>query len=318
MKQTNPSSNPFVIGTSGQIDHGKTTLVKALTGVDTDRFIDEKIGEHWAVDETPESFSRLMQHIATTPRFKPHFERALSDWRLYSKSEGVVVADIGAGVGWTSAFLCNLPTVKKIYIIEPSLERFNKIEHVLRHFNCDFNKIKLIRNDFKNFTLPEKIDIFILSASLHHCLNSEMENLFNNIKKNLSENSYFQYNNYLGKNVKVKFVPKVVIINEHFINKIVFLKRYLFYFLSLLRLKKPKYDWNNNKVGPGNWNAYNFHDNEHHRTKDEVTNIFKDHGFDYKIHVHNDSLLDKSIYKNKINFLKPLYYYYAILTLKKK
>ena len=43
VKQTTPSSNPFVIGTSGHIDHGKTTLVKALTGVDTDRFIEEKI-----------------------------------------------------------------------------------------------------------------------------------------------------------------------------------------------------------------------------------------------------------------------------------
>ncbi|MEZ5423564.1 MAG: selenocysteine-specific translation elongation factor [Pyrinomonadaceae bacterium] len=31
-----------VIGTAGHIDHGKTTLVKALTGVDTDRLPDEK------------------------------------------------------------------------------------------------------------------------------------------------------------------------------------------------------------------------------------------------------------------------------------
>ncbi len=32
----------LVIGTSGHIDHGKTTLVKALTGVDADRFEEEK------------------------------------------------------------------------------------------------------------------------------------------------------------------------------------------------------------------------------------------------------------------------------------
>jgi selenocysteine-specific elongation factor len=33
---------PFVLGTAGHIDHGKTTLVKALTGVDCDRLVEEK------------------------------------------------------------------------------------------------------------------------------------------------------------------------------------------------------------------------------------------------------------------------------------
>ncbi len=32
----------FIVGTAGHIDHGKTRLVKALTGVDTDRLIEEK------------------------------------------------------------------------------------------------------------------------------------------------------------------------------------------------------------------------------------------------------------------------------------
>src|SRR5947207_13441105 len=33
---------PYIIGTAGHIDHGKTTLVKALTGQDTDRLKEEK------------------------------------------------------------------------------------------------------------------------------------------------------------------------------------------------------------------------------------------------------------------------------------
>lgn len=33
---------PIVIGTAGHIDHGKTTLVRALTGIDTDRLKEEK------------------------------------------------------------------------------------------------------------------------------------------------------------------------------------------------------------------------------------------------------------------------------------
>src|SRR5688572_25845593 len=31
-----------VLGTAGHIDHGKTSLVKALTGIDTDRLLEEK------------------------------------------------------------------------------------------------------------------------------------------------------------------------------------------------------------------------------------------------------------------------------------
>jgi hypothetical protein len=32
----------MLIGTAGHVDHGKTALIKALTGVDTDRLAEEK------------------------------------------------------------------------------------------------------------------------------------------------------------------------------------------------------------------------------------------------------------------------------------
>lgn len=35
-------SRGFVIGTAGHIDHGKTALIRALTGIDTDRLEEEK------------------------------------------------------------------------------------------------------------------------------------------------------------------------------------------------------------------------------------------------------------------------------------
>ena len=31
-----------IIGTAGHVDHGKTTLIKALTGIETDRLAEEK------------------------------------------------------------------------------------------------------------------------------------------------------------------------------------------------------------------------------------------------------------------------------------
>jgi selenocysteine-specific elongation factor len=36
------TTRPFVIGTAGHVDHGKSTLVKALTGIDPDRLAEEK------------------------------------------------------------------------------------------------------------------------------------------------------------------------------------------------------------------------------------------------------------------------------------
>src|SRR5580704_14965271 len=39
---TPPPMRHFVLGTAGHVDHGKTTLVRALTGVDTDRLPEEK------------------------------------------------------------------------------------------------------------------------------------------------------------------------------------------------------------------------------------------------------------------------------------
>ena len=34
--------NHLILGTAGHIDHGKTALIKALTGIDTDRLKEEK------------------------------------------------------------------------------------------------------------------------------------------------------------------------------------------------------------------------------------------------------------------------------------
>src|SRR5437879_351009 len=39
---TEPSMKSIIVGTAGHIDHGKTALVKALTGIDADRLEEEK------------------------------------------------------------------------------------------------------------------------------------------------------------------------------------------------------------------------------------------------------------------------------------
>ncbi|MDH4038977.1 MAG: GTP-binding protein, partial [Candidatus Krumholzibacteria bacterium] len=41
-KTTAPAARHFILGTAGHVDHGKTELVRALTGHDTDRLKEEK------------------------------------------------------------------------------------------------------------------------------------------------------------------------------------------------------------------------------------------------------------------------------------
>ena len=54
----------MIIGTAGHIDHGKTALVKALTGIDADRLAEEKrrgitIDLGFAYTDTPAWHVRL-------------------------------------------------------------------------------------------------------------------------------------------------------------------------------------------------------------------------------------------------------------------
>src|SRR5918992_186419 len=41
---------PYIIGTAGHIDHGKTSLIKALTGQDTDRLIKNMLAGAHGID----------------------------------------------------------------------------------------------------------------------------------------------------------------------------------------------------------------------------------------------------------------------------
>ena len=45
------------------------------------RYVDEKLAEHWDINENPKSFSKMLNHISITTNFKAHFEKELSSVR---------------------------------------------------------------------------------------------------------------------------------------------------------------------------------------------------------------------------------------------
>ena len=281
-----------------------------------EKSINEKLPDHWNIKNDGTNFENLLNHVYNTTNFKNFLFPALNPEIFKHVPGGLTVADIGAGVGWVSAFIANLPTVKKLYILEPSLERFKIIPNVLKKFGCNLNKVEILNQDFTNVKLNSKIDIFILCAAIHHCLDSDIDELFKGIKKYTNFTKTYEYNDYLNRKNEIKFKPKILILNEHYLNSLVLYKRYTYYILSKIGLRKKIYDWNNNPVGPGNWNSYYHFDGEHNRTKKEIINIFKKYNFDYKINEFKHSLLDKKIYNHNFKFVKPLIYYNAILTQK--
>ncbi|MBF0171426.1 MAG: hypothetical protein HQK87_10145, partial [Nitrospinae bacterium] len=107
-----------------------------------ERFVNEKLAAHWQVDETDESFKRLLYHLEVKTNFKPYFEIAMnkvfvpdSDLTSIIKQKGAITAaDIGAGVAWTSAMLAKNPNVKEVYSVEPSQNRLQHGKYVIKHF----------------------------------------------------------------------------------------------------------------------------------------------------------------------------------------
>ena len=252
------------------------------------RFKDEKVALHWQVDETDKSFSRLLYHLEKKTNFKPYFEKALravstDDKRMAKKA--MVVADIGAGVCWTSAILANQPYVNHVYAIEPSEERLKSARFVIKHFKVPENKITLIKGTFAEPKVPENADLILLCGALHHCYNEDIPVLFANIKNLLAKGG------------------KVLIANDHYVNLFWVVIRFLS-FIKNFKNRKEK------GMSLTNLRAPDLFSGEHWRTRKEIEDIFSTQGFKASIFIHDGDLC-----KDKPTFFRRLgwHYYYAIL-----
>ena len=272
-----------------------------------EKYKSEDLGDHWKVDETKSSFIKLLNHLCISSNNYQFFNEAISNYLLFDKTKDIIVADLGAGIGWTSAILALDPRIKKIYVVDPSKNRLKIAPYVAKHFSSDSKKLVYIEGSFSNFHLPEKVDLFLLNGAFHHCDYIDMKALFLNIKLYLKINIKFSYYNFQSKKVDVYSKSKILISCEHHLNK----------YIHLWRLFKKvffKYD-NKKKISD-----YNIWSSEHNRFKKEIINIFKENKLSYNFFYFNGDMIDpmlinKSKFKKFLYFynIQALYYYYSIL-----
>ena len=151
------------------------------------RFIDEKIAEHWRVDESKDSFNKMLFHIKVKTNFFNFFEEAFEQLLRNRKEENLVILDLGGGVGWTSALMAKNPRVKKVFLVEPSATRRSINPYINSHFNVPHKKIEAIDGTFQDFNLNVKVDVVVMCASIHHCYDEYMPKLFSNIESCLKD-----------------------------------------------------------------------------------------------------------------------------------
>ena len=273
------------------------------------RYDNEKLGDHWLVDETPDSFYQFLNYLLLTTDIKCYFEQSLSNTKLYTKTKDLIVADLGAGTGWTSSIIALKPEVKKVYIIEPSTNRLKIAKNVLKHFGVDMNKITLINSTFSEFSIPETVDIFCMNGSFHHCYDKDMNGLFENIRNVLSPRTINKYYNTLKfRDEEIESVGKVLITGEHVLKPLI---------IELRKIRwLTKFEWLKNsesrRYKPGSWNAPDEFSGEHNRTKKEIDRIFLKERFDADYYFF-DGHVHKKGHKWKFYDLIRLKYYYAIL-----
>lgn len=250
-------------------------------------FMDEKLKIHWQVDQTPESFRRLLYHLEVKTSVRPCFEEAVNRLWLDGRKDAVV-ADIGSGTCWTSAIIAKHDNIRLVYAVEPSLNRLKCASFVIRHFGVE-KKVMLVSGTFLNPNVPEKVDYVVLCSSLHHCYDRDMAGLFLNIKNMLKPGG------------------AVLVANEHYIDWLWILKRVLsyakhyakrskLYYYPIKKLRQPDPSGN------------------HWRTKRQLMSIFESNGFIPEFHFHEGDMS-----KDKPTFLGTLgwHYYNAILRLKR-
>ncbi len=132
----------IVIGTAGHIDHGKTTLIKALTGIDTDRWEEEKkrgmtIDIGFANIELP---SGIFAGIVDVPGHEKFIKNMLAGASGIDLVLFVIAADEGV-----------MPQTKEHLTVCQTLGTKNGIIVLTKKDIVDEDWLELVKEDVKDF-----------------------------------------------------------------------------------------------------------------------------------------------------------------------
>ncbi|WP_457600342.1 selenocysteine-specific translation elongation factor [Hydrogenivirga sp.] len=150
----------FVLfATAGHVDHGKTTLIRALTGIDTDRLPEEKrrgltIDLGFAYIDFPESGLRL--ELIDVPGHERFVKNAIAG--LSSVSGVLLVVDAGEGV---------MPQTKEHLRVAKALGVRHGVAVLTKIDRVEGELITLAEDELRSFLTDEGLSLPVVKVSAH-------------------------------------------------------------------------------------------------------------------------------------------------------
>ncbi len=178
----------FVVGTSGHIDHGKTSIIKALTGIDTDRLLEEK-EKGISIDI---GFSYIIEDdIKVGVIDNPGHERFIKNMLTGVSNLDYVLLVIAADDGIMPQTVEHFNILKSLNITN-GLVVLNKVDKV------DESRINEVVKDIKKFTTnsflenSKIVQTSIMNEESIITLKNEILKELVSIKNKKSTNSFFR------------------------------------------------------------------------------------------------------------------------------
>ncbi len=141
----------------------------ALNGLYTASYwndIEAERKKEWWIEDG--DYDRCHRYLEDS-RLRLEYELA-ETFILEAPGDALQVADLAAGIGWTSALLSKIDRVATVHCVEMSTHRLERLfPHAMTMFAGRSAKIRRYLGSFYDLKLPEQsIDVVFLSQAFHH------------------------------------------------------------------------------------------------------------------------------------------------------